>query len=241
MKRRILGIGVLLLLGGLQPAGAATDSATARQLGQLRAQTLAALALTPEQEGLLTNLRDHLQEELQRIRAAVLANEISPLQGRAQLSEAVKAQRQAREAVLTPEQRDLLAQARELARQIQLATPEERLHLLEPTDLVGALHLTPRQQRAWLELANRQREELGALRRRGEVPTFGDVRRLRQEHRRAFEAMLTPTQLDQLQRLRDQWWARQYGAAGDLPYGSDQPDAAPADPDARDGRGPRSE
>jgi len=191
----------------------------ASQIRQIQARVRAALALSAEQESLLRDLRDRLEDELYSVRLKVRDGEISPYEGRSQLREAMRAQRQARDGILSPAQRDLLERTRGYVRSLQTAVPQT----LEPepleTNLVVALELTELQQLHWQDLVARQRAELAALRELGEVPTAEDVRQLRHEHRLTFEALLTPLQREELRLLRRRWHETQAEEFGDFDMG----------------------
>lgn len=205
--RWLAGCVAVLLLAGAAPGQ--EEGEQARKVRQVQERVQAALALTPDQESLLRDLRDRLQDELYSIRSEVRDGELSAFEGRSQLRDALRAQRQARDAALTPDQKALLARARRHARALQTAVPWPLQPEPLQTNLVEALHLTETQQRLWQDLIARQRTELAALRKLGQAATAEDIRQLRQEHRQVFEAMLTPQQRDDLRRLRARWRKRQ--------------------------------
>jgi hypothetical protein len=215
--RWLAGGAVALLLAG--PASGQVETDQARQVRQVRERVQAALALTPEQADLLRALRDRLQDELQSIRARVRSGEISAYEGRSQLREALRAQRQARDEVLSPRQRDLLERARGYVRELQTAVPRPPKPEELETNLVEVLELTATQQLLWEDLIARQRAELAALRELAEAPTADDIRRWRRAHRQAFEAMLTPLQRDELRRLRRRWREQQDAHLPDFDVG----------------------
>lgn len=202
---------LVALVAGLLLPGAAPgqeEGETALQIRQLRERVQASLGLTAEQESLLRDLRDRLQDELHSLRTKVADGDLSAAEGRSQFREALQAQRQARDEVLTPDQNALLERTRAHARDLQAAVPipsqPERLL----TNLVEALALTETQQVLWQDLISRQRAELAALREFGGVASAEDIRQLRREHRQTFETMLTLQQRDDLRRLRGEWRER---------------------------------
>lgn len=190
-------------------AGAQEETEQTRRIRHVQDRVQAALALTADQEALLRDLRDRLQDELQSIRIRVRDGDLSSYEGRLQLRGALQAQRQARDAVLSADQRALLDRARRYARGLQTAVPRPLGPEPLETNLVVALTLTETQQILWQNLIARQRAELAALEELGQAPTAGDIRQLRYEHRQAFEAMLTLVQRDELRRLRRKWHERQ--------------------------------
>ena len=205
--RWLAGCVAVLLLAGAAPGQ--EEGEQARKVRQVQERVQAALALTPEQESLLRDLRDRLQDELHSIRTKVRDGELSVFEGHSQLRDALRAQRQARDDVLTPDQKALLARGRRYARALQTAVPRPLQPEPLQTNLVEALHLTETQQLLWQDLIARQRTELAALREFGEAATPEDIRQLRREHRQVFEAMLTLQQRDDLRRLRVRWRERQ--------------------------------
>ena len=73
---------------------------------------------------------------------------------------------------------------------------------MKPGYLIDALELTEQQQRRWLDLLRRQRARYAA---EEEESGYADALGLLEEHRRAFEAMLTAAQLLELERIRAGW------------------------------------
>jgi hypothetical protein len=175
---------------------------------QLWARVRAALQLSLEQETQLRELRSRLADELESVRAQVREGEMTSESGLAQLREAMAAQRQARDEILTGEQRDLLARARRYAREAQMALVPEPQPQRPRLNLAEILELNEEQRARWQLLIQSQRAELIAMADSGLAPTGFDIRRLRREHRAVFESMLTPTQRVMLGDLRWRWQER---------------------------------
>ena len=86
-----------------------------------------------------------------------------------------------------------------------LAAPPGRL---KPGYLVDSLELTETQRLLWLDLLQRQR----ALYAAEEASGLADVGGLLEEHRMAFEAMLTAEQQLKLERIRADWHGEEEAA-----------------------------
>lgn len=191
-----------LLLGLLAGAPAAAQyRAEADSASQdFRQRLLRAIALSPAQGDSLRQLRTELQIDIDFLQRQVRDGHLIPYEGRLRYREALDAYREARDAMLTEEQRALLARAQRYQREQQLndgARDED-----QEESLIEALEMSGEQRRRWLSLLARLRDEVRVQREDGQTPTPADLRRLREQHRLAFEAILTVEQLLELDRIR---------------------------------------
>jgi hypothetical protein len=196
------GLQALLLAGSLvsatpaQWSTAPPDSA----LQDFQRRLLLALDLTPTQTDSLRVLRDGLQLSLDDLRAAAVQGDLLPEERRLQVRDVLERYRTARDSVLTGPQRDLLERARrhwhDRVLYAGLEAPDEEQSLAE------ALGLDALQRQRWLALLGRLRDRVQTQRADGLPPTTDDYRRLREEYRLSFEAMLTPDQRLELERVR---------------------------------------
>ena len=214
--------GLVLVLIGSAAQGQRADEQRARAR-QLRARVHRALDLAPEQQAELKSLRERLQEELISIRTQIRAGEIDAQEGRDAFRDAMRAHRGARDLVLSADQKALLERARQYAREQKLASPTERQPEPRRPRLTEQLELTEGQQAQWRALRQRQREALLALHEAGMPPGRDEIRQMREEHRQAFERLLTPEQQATLAGLRhdwESWQARDEGYARPGEFGS---------------------
>ena len=157
-----------------------------------------ALNLTESQEVSLRDLGAALEREVKSVRRHVEEGMLTPGEGRERFRRALRAHTAERDRILSEDQRLFLARAREFIEERMLAAPPGRL---KPGHLVDALELTEEQQRLWLDLLQRQRARYAA----GEASGLVDAVGLLEEHRKAFEALLTVEQRLELKRIRDGW------------------------------------
>ncbi|MDA0334224.1 MAG: hypothetical protein O2782_03565 [bacterium] len=165
-----------------------------------RRRLLQALDLTQSQQDTLRAMRDRLQSDVTALRKMVEDGDVLAEEGRLRYSEALRAYRTRRDSVLTVTQLDLMERARTTLREQILfdgqGMPEVSNRLLD------ALGLDDLQRRRWLSLLARLREQVRELRETGETLVTDDYRRLREEYRLSFEAILTPEQRLELERVR---------------------------------------
>ena len=166
-----------------------------------------ALNLTESQVISLRDLRVALEREVKSVRRQVDEGMLTPGEGRERLRRALRAHTAERDRILSEDQRLFLARAREFIEERMIPAPPGGL---KPGYLVDALELTEEQQRRWLDLLNRQRARYAAAEASGLVDAGG----LLEEHRMAFEAMLTVEQRLELERIRAGW--HDEGAAADI-------------------------
>ena len=168
----------------------------------------------------LRDLRRRLQEELDLVRLQIEEGRITPQGGRVRYRQAIDAYQAGRDTVLTKDQLALIDRARR----------HQRDRLLDPGGgeqprLAEALDLSRRQRRQWVDLMTELREEIGALRRGGRLQ-----RDLHERYRTDFEAILTASQLVELERFEQERERRLEQARLELleQYGA-VPDSAAAD------------
>ena len=191
----------LLLLAGFSPAGPqpGEDGGEGFDPERFRQRVRNALNLTETQETGLRNLRSALEREVESVRRLVDAGVLSPEQGRERFRRALGAHTAERDRILSEDQRLFLARAREFIEERMIPAPPGGM---KPGYLIDALELTEEQQRRWLDLLQRQRARYAA---EEEESGFADAVGLLEEHRRAFEAMLTVEQRLELERIRAGW------------------------------------
>lgn len=205
MKTRAALVGALVLALTVSAAPGQPAGEQRARASELRARVQRALNLSPEQQTELNSLRERLREELMFVRAQVQDGEIGGSEAREIFREAMRAHREARELVLSPQQRALLDRARQYARERKLALPTERQSEPRRPRLVEQLELTRDQQDQWRALRRRQREALLALQEAGIGPGRDEIRQMREDHRQAFERLLTLEQRAVLAGLRYEW------------------------------------
>ena len=172
-----------------------------------------ALALTDGQKELLRTVREHLSVELEYIRGTVSDGEMTPEEAREQYRQAMRIHRAARDTILTDEQKGLLARARHYLEEERLAEPPEEPQLRRPHErLIAALELTDEQVGQWRQLLSRARAQRQEMHEDGEVPGRDDFLRMWRDFTKAFEDLLTPEQLVELDEIRDNW--QRYRAEG---------------------------
>jgi len=180
-----------------------------------RAGLFGALELTEEQKAQLQTLREERRAEMQQHR------ESGERPTQEEMEQIRAEHRQALEAIFTPEQLQKLEELR-AARQEQMG---ERKGMRpgrwggrkgRPGALFGALELTEEQKAQFQTLREERRAEMQQRRESGERPTQEEMEQIRAEHRQAFEAILTPEQLEKLEELKANRprWGR-WGAAGE--------------------------
>ena len=182
-----------------------------------------ALDLTPEQHHLLTQIRQDLADTLKVLSGSVKIGEISRYSVRERYRLALQNHRVARDTILTLWQQSLLERARNHARKRQIhggELPEEETRYRRITE---ALELTLDQQWQWLDLLQRQRLEVQALRGSGHELSRQDFLRLREEHRISFDSILTEEQRLKFERIRQNWLHRRaYGDEVDTDFETEQ-------------------
>ena len=200
-SRFLLPIVCIALLAYALPVPAQWSAAPADSARQdFRQRLLRALDLTPGQQDTLHLLRERLQLDVTALRAMIEDGEVLREEGRRRYAEAIDAYRVTRDSVLTTTQLDLLERARTHLRDQVLYDGQARTE--GSKRLVDALELGDLQRRRWLSLLARLREEVRELRMAGESMQTDDYRRLREEYRFSFEALLTPEQRLELERVR---------------------------------------
>lgn len=188
----------LLLVAPVQAQWSTAPADSARQ--DFRRRLMQALELTPGQQDTLRLLRGFLQLDMRALRVQVEDGDILSEEGRLRYREAIDAYRVTRDSVLTPAQLELLERARYHQREQALYDGQVKPEVSQR--LVDALEMDDLQRRRWLSQLARQREQVRQLRAEGEMITTEDYRRLRQEYQIAFEAILTPEQRLELERIR---------------------------------------
>jgi len=230
ISRLLAGVVVVGLSGSVAQAQLADDRQ--ERARQLRARVQRALNLAPQQQAELQSLRQRLEDELVSIRDRVQHGEMSALEGGDVFGEAMRAHREARDLVLSADQRALLMRAHQYATALQLALPPEPQPEPRRPSLVEQLALTRDQQAQWRALRQRQREALLALQESGIPPGREEIRQMREDHRQAFERLLTPEQGFELAELRREWESWQ---SREQEYAwPDGPEPVPEDPAALD-------
>ncbi len=165
---------------------------------RFRQRVRKALNLTENQEVSLRDLRAALEWEVKSVRRQVEEGMLTPGEGRERFRRALRAHTVERDRILSEDQRLFLARAREFIEERMIPAPPGGL---KPGYLADALELTEQQQRRWLDLLERQRARYAAAEASGLVDPGG----LLEEHRMAFEAMLTAEQGLELERIRAAW------------------------------------
>ena len=191
----------LLLLAGSAPASpqpVEEEGGEGFDPERFRQRVRNALNLTEDQETGLRDLRAALEREVEAVSRELEGGMLTPEEGRARFRRALRAHTAERDRILSEDQRLFLARAREFIEERMLAAPPGRL---KPGHLVAALELTEEQQRLWLDLLQGQRAHYAA----GEASGLVDAGGLLEEHRKAFEAMLTVEQRLELERIRAGW------------------------------------
>ena len=191
---------IALLLAGSGPARPqpGEDGGEGFDPERFRQRVRNALNLTESQETSLRDLRAALEREVKSVRRQVEEGMLTPGEGRERVRRALRAHTAERDRILSEDQRLFLARGREFIEERMLAAPPGRL---KPGHLVDALELTEEQQRRWLDLLQRQRARYAA----GEASGLVDAVGLLEEHRKAFEALLTVEQRLELKRIRHGW------------------------------------
>ena len=182
-----------------------------------------ALNLTKEQTEELRALRADLTEQLELLRGQVQSGELIPEDARVHYRRAMRIHRAGRDEILTEEQKALLERARRFVEEERLAGSQERKrHRLPHARLAEALELTAEQKAQWRELLQQQRQRVQELREEGEVLSRDAVGAVRERHRNAFEAILTPEQAAKLEEIRDTWRRRQEEEDAELDFGIEE-------------------
>jgi hypothetical protein len=198
--RSCLMLLVSMLLAASEPVSAQWSVAPADSARQdFRQRLLLALDLTPSQQDTLRLLREGLQLDLTALRVMVEDGDILAEEGRLRYSETIDAYRVTRDSVLTMTQLELLERARTHLRDQVLYDGQNKPEVSQR--LVDALELNDLQRRRWLSLLARLREQVRELREVGDV-VADDYGRLHEEYRFSFEAILTPEQRLELERIR---------------------------------------
>lgn len=189
----------LLLLAGFSHARPqpAEEGSEGFDPERFRQRVRNALNLTETQEAVLRNLRAGLEREVKAVRRLVDEGVLTPEQGRARFRRGLRDHTAERDRILSEDQRLFLARARQFIEERTVPAPPG----MKPGYLLDALELTEEQQRRWLDLLQRQRDRYAAEGEPGLVDAVG----LLEEHRRAFEAMLTAGQRLELERVRRRW------------------------------------
>ena len=197
-SRLILLSTLLAFAAPLQAQWSTAPVDSARQ--DFRQRLLQALDLTQSQQDTLRAMRDRLQLDVTALRAMVEDGDVLAEEGRLRYSEALNVYRALRDSVLTETQLDLLERARTTLRDQMLYDGQGKPVVSKR--LLDALSLDDLQRRHWLSLLARLREQVRELRESGATLVPDDYRRLREEYRLSFEAILTPAQRLELERVR---------------------------------------
>ena len=171
-------IATFQLVAPVQAQWSTVPADSARQ--DFRRRLMQALELTPGQQDTLRLLREFLQLDMRALRVQVEDGDIL--------------------SVLTPAQLKLMERARSHQREQALHAGQVNPEVSQR--LVDALEMDDLQRRRWLSQLARQREQVRQLRAEGEMISTDDYRRLRQEYQISFEAILTPEQRLELERIR---------------------------------------
>lgn len=191
-------IATFQLVAPVQAQWSTVPADSARQ--DFRRRLMQALELTPGQQDTLRLLREFLQLDMRALRVQVEDGDILAEEGRLRYREAIGAYRVTRDSVLTPAQLKLMERARSHQREQALHAGQVNPEVSQR--LVDALEMDDLQRRRWLSQLARQREQVRQLRAEGEMISTDDYRRLRQEYQISFEAILTPEQRLELERIR---------------------------------------
>ena len=204
MTRVLIG---LLLLATLAPARPqpAGESGERFDPERFRQRVRKALNLTETQEASLRGLRVAVEREVDEVRRRVEEGAMSPEEGRQRFRRALRAHTAGRDRILSGDQRAFLARAGEFLEERMLEAPPGRL---KPGHIVDTLELTETQQLFWLDLLQQHRARYAAE----EASGLADVGGLMEDHRKAFEAMLTAEQMLKLERIRADWHGEEEAA-----------------------------
>ena len=207
----------LLLLATLAPARPQPAGERGERFDpeRFRQRVRNGLNLTETQEASLRRLRGAVEREVDEVRRQVEEGAMSPVEGRQRFRRALRAHTAGRDRILSEDQRAFLARAGEFLEERMQAAPPGRL---KPGYLVDTLELTETQQLLWLDLLQRQRARYAAE----EASGLADVGGLLEEHRKAFEAMLTAEQMLKLERIRADWHGEEKEAADTTGVGTGQ-------------------
>ena len=216
---------IALLLAGLAPARPqpAEESGERFDTERFRQRVRNALNLTETQETSLRDLRAALERKVEAVRRQIEEGVMTPEEGRQRFRRALRAHTAGRDRILSEDQREFLARAREFIEERMLAAPPGRL---KAGFLVDTLKLTEDQQRLWLDLLQRHRARYAE----GEASGLADSGGLLEEQRKAFEAMLTVEQQLELERIRAGWHGEKEEAADTTGVGIEQVDPPPPPP-----------
>lgn len=165
-----------------------------------------ALNLTYEQKLNLKALRAELTEELWGLEQDINAGLLNPKDGRSHYRQMMRAHKAERDLILTDKQLNLLHKGIEFSERQKTVDPAQ---VQNPQNseirLVETLELSDEQTTLWYQLLQWQREQILVLKGERILVSREDVRRLRNQHREAFEALLTNDQLAELEKIREEW------------------------------------